>query len=133
MRDRADVLVLDAAALLDLVCRAGESDWIADRLRGMEVVVPGHVLGEVLSAVGRRCRSGDLSEGDALTALQRAARMPMTGVPVADLLTGAWARHGHISLRDALYVELADRLGTHVVTTDRRLARATPLAVAPPG
>lgn len=36
------------------------------------------------------------------------------------------------ALPDALYVELAARLGTVVVTTDQRLARATPLAVAPP-
>jgi predicted nucleic acid-binding protein len=41
-------------------------------------------------------------------------------------------RRHHLSLADALYVELAARLDTVVVTTDHRLSRATPLAVAPP-
>jgi predicted nucleic acid-binding protein len=40
-------------------------------------------------------------------------------------------RRHHLSLADAVYVELA-RLDTVVVTTDHRLSRATPLAVAPP-
>jgi predicted nucleic acid-binding protein len=48
------------------------------------------------------------------------------------LVLGAWARRGTIRLADALYVELAAQLDTVVITTDRRLARATPLAVAPP-
>jgi predicted nucleic acid-binding protein len=51
--------------------------------------------------------------------------------PVEGLLGGAWRRRHHLSLADALYVELA-RLDTVVVTTDHRLSRATPLAVAPP-
>jgi predicted nucleic acid-binding protein len=41
------------------------------------------------------------------------------------LLGGAWRRRHHLSLADALYVELA-RLDTVVVTTDHRLSRATP-------
>ena len=48
------------------------------------------------------------------------------------LISGAWKRRDQVSLTDALYVELAAQLDTVVVTTDRRLARATPLAVAPP-
>ena len=47
------------------------------------------------------------------------------------LVLGAWARRHNLRLTDALYVELAAQLDTVVVTTDRRLARATPLAVAP--
>jgi len=60
------------------------------------------------------------------------AQLPMEVVQVQTLLAGAWGRRDQHSLPDALYVELAAQLNTVVVTTDRRLARATPLAVAPP-
>jgi predicted nucleic acid-binding protein len=58
--------------------------------------------------------------------------MPVDLVDLRELLVGTWARRDQHSLTDALYVELAAQLDTVVVTTDRRLARATPLAVAPP-
>jgi predicted nucleic acid-binding protein len=45
-------------------------------------------------------------------------------------MIGAWSRRGNIRLVDALYVELASQLGTVVITTDQRLARATTLAEA---
>lgn len=44
------------------------------------------------------------------------------------LLAGAWARRENLRLVDSLYVELAAQLNAPLVTTDRRLARATPLA-----
>ena len=62
-----------------------------------------------------------------------ATSSPIELVDVGTLLAGTWAAATQRrSLTDALYVELAARLDTVVVTTDRRLARATPLAVAPP-
>lgn len=58
--------------------------------------------------------------------------MPVLVASGAEEIEGAWGRRDQHSLPDALYVELAYQLGTVVITTDRRLARATPLAVAPP-
>jgi len=43
---------------------------------------------------------------------------------------GAWLRRENIRLADALYVELAEQLDVPLITTDLRLARATPLAEA---
>ena len=59
-------------------------------------------------------------------------RIPMVVAQGHTLVEGAWGRRDEHSLADALYVELAHQLDTLVITTDRRLARATPLAVAPP-
>ena len=59
-------------------------------------------------------------------------RLPMVLAQGHFLVEGAWGRRHQHSPADALYVELAAQLDTVVVTTDRRLARATPLAVAPP-
>jgi len=52
---------------------------------------------------------------------------------LVDLLHGenrsaSVARRVHMRLADALYVELAARLAVPLITTDRRLARATPVA-----
>ena len=51
--------------------------------------------------------------------------------PVEPLLTGAWDRRGDLRLVDALYVELAERLGAPVISTDDRLAAAAPRAENP--
>lgn len=126
-------IVADASALVDLLAGGPSADWVADRLSDAEVVAPGHARAEILFALGRRHRSGefDVSQVEALVA--RASRIPLIDHPVGELLLGAWHRRSNLSLADALYVELAAQLDTVVVTTDHRLARATPLAVAPPG
>lgn len=49
---------------------------------------------------------------------------------VRPLLHGAWARRGHLTFADALYVALADQLGAMLVTADVKLARSPNLSVA---
>jgi predicted nucleic acid-binding protein len=43
------------------------------------------------------------------------------------LLNGAWKLRHNLRLVDALYVELGNRLESPVVTTDARLAAASPV------
>ena len=59
-----------------------------------------------------------------------AAGLPSVLWNSSSCLAGAWARRGDLRLLDALYVELAARLSVRILTTDHRLARATPLAEA---
>jgi predicted nucleic acid-binding protein len=73
-------------------------------------------------------RAGVLSEAEAEARIEAAASLTVARHELPDLLRGAWTRIGSLRVADALYVELAARLGTVVVTTDARLARATPLA-----
>lgn len=47
---------------------------------------------------------------------------------LVDLLRGAWQRWDRIRLSDALYVELADRLGVRLLTTDRAPAQTSEVA-----
>jgi predicted nucleic acid-binding protein len=56
------------------------------------------------------------------------AESPVVRHPLPDLLAGAWARRQRLRVVDALYVELADRLGLRILTTDAGLARASRLA-----
>ena len=48
-------------------------------------------------------------------------------IPLADLLAGAWRARDRLRLVDALYVELSEKIRAGLLTTDARLARATPM------
>ena len=126
------LVVLDASALVDYMTGGPYSPWIAHELAGMALSAPGHLKAEVFSALGRLFRAGLIGAGVVEDALREAAALDVAPHPVEGLLLGAWQRRDNVALSDALYVELAAQLDTVVVTTDRRLARATPLAVAPP-
>jgi len=56
--------------------------------------------------------------------------MPIERHLLQPLTIGAWARRHNLRLSDAYYVELADQLDVPLITTDLRLARATPRAEA---
>lgn len=125
-------VVLDASAVVDLLIGGPAAPWLTGRLAGIEASAPGHMPAEVLSALGRRYRAGHSSAGQVTTALNDMRALSLSVHDVGALVPGAWARRDQIRLVDALYVELASQLDTMVITTDQRLARATPLAVAPP-
>lgn len=126
-------LVIDASGVVDLVTRRPDGPWVADRVAGHRLAGPAHLKAEVLSAVARRYRAGAFTAEETHAALDLLVRLPMEEHAVSGLIPGAWRRRDQLRLADALYVELAEQLATVVVTTDRRLARATSLAVAPPG
>jgi len=125
-------LVLGASAVVDMLTDGPGAEWIKARLRDHDLFAPGHAPVEMLNAVAGVWRRGSLSLDEAELVLRAMERLPLEIASVSPLLLGAWARRDQHSLADAIYVELAAQLDTVVVTTDRRLARATPLAVAPP-
>jgi predicted nucleic acid-binding protein len=125
-------VVLDASAAVDLLLRAESAPWIRETLGHRDVHAPGHFHGEVLNAFGRMYRAGEHTTAQVDVLVRALMTMPVVVSPAASTIEGAWRRRGEHSLADALYVELAAQLGTVVITTDRRLSRATPLAVAPP-
>jgi predicted nucleic acid-binding protein len=71
-----------------------------------------------------------MTEEDVAVALSNLDALPVTRHGLPGLLRGAWARRADLRLLDALYVELASQLEVKVLTTDSRLARATPIAEA---
>lgn len=93
-------------------------------LAGRTLHAPAHLDAEVLSALGRLQRADDLQADAVRDRLERLADAPIERHQLADLLVGAWARRDSMRLVDALYVELAERLGAGLLTTDVRLARA---------
>lgn len=126
----AERLVVDASALVDSLVGSAQAGAVRVRLEGAAWHAPAHLDSEVLSALGRLHRAGHLKPAQVDAQLALLASMPLHREALPSLLAGAWARRSDLRLVDALYVELAHRLDAPLVTTDRRLARATPLAEA---
>ncbi|MFI5605828.1 type II toxin-antitoxin system VapC family toxin [Amycolatopsis sp. NPDC051903] len=124
----AEIAVLDASVVVDLLAGTDCANAARKRLRGTVLHAPAHLDAEVLSALGRLQRAGELSVAEVETGLGALTALPLTRHSVAELAAGAWARRADLRLTDALYIELAARLKTKVLTTDRRLARASALA-----
>ena len=126
------VVVLDASAFVELLTGGPNAGWVGAQVERADLAEPSHFKAEVLSAVGRHHRAGAATAQAVEDALRRMMDLNAQEHPLDGLLLGAWARRDNLRLADALYVELAAQLGAVVVTTDRRFARATSLAVAPP-
>jgi predicted nucleic acid-binding protein len=107
-------LIIDASAMVDYLVGSPLAHGVAERLRNVEISVPAHFDGEVLSALGRLHRGGDLSEPEV------EERLALT----APLLEGAWALHHNVRIVDALYIELAAQLDATILTTDSGMATA---------
>jgi predicted nucleic acid-binding protein len=119
----ADVVV-DASAFVDLLMGNPLGVAVRARLAGQSLHAPGHVDAEVLSALGRLNRAGDLDDDTVTRLLGRVVDAPIERHPVQLLVAGAWTRRHQLRLADALYVELATARGVPLVTTDRRLGDA---------
>lgn len=123
----AETLVVDASALVEALLGSAVGRRVRERMRGCRLHAPAHLDAEVLSALGRLHRAGDLDGGEASAMLTELAAAPIHRHPLADLLAGAWERRDNQRLVDGLYAELAIALDeATLLTTDARLARAEP-------
>jgi len=124
----AEPVVIDASAMVDLLVGSPVAASIEGRLRGHELHAPAHFDAEVLSALGRLQRAGELSVRQVTTRLQRVGTAPIQRHLLSPLLTGAWKLRHNLRLVDALYVELAEGMDAPIVTTDAGLAAASQAA-----
>jgi predicted nucleic acid-binding protein len=123
-----DQLVVDASAVVDLLLGNDVGIKVEFRLRGHELHAPAHLDAEVLSALGRLHRAGDLDDEQVSERLDALTTAAIERRPLANLLAGAWTRRHTLRLVDALYVELAEQLDAILLTTDGPLAAATAIA-----
>ncbi|MPZ67701.1 MAG: PIN domain-containing protein [Pseudonocardiaceae bacterium] len=128
VNETVETVVIDASVLVDLLAGTDYAAPATARLRGTTLHAPAHLDAEVLSALGRLHRAGELRAADIGAALARLASLPLTRHLLTDLLVGAWEHRASVRLVDGLYVHLASRLDVPLLTTDRRLARACPSA-----
>lgn len=123
-----ETVVLDASALVDLVLGVPLGAAVRARIDGRVLHAPAHLDAEVLSVLGRLHRAGSLTARQVSAQLQLVSEAPIERHALPGLVPGAWARRKQLRLVDALYVELAGRLGAPLITTDAALDRATPIA-----
>ena len=116
------VVVVDAATVVDLICDLPAANGFRRHLTEADAIAaPAHLDAEVLSALGRLKRAGQLNhEAERVAALGafNARRWPLP-----PLLPAAWALTDRIAVRDALYVALTASLDATLITTDGRLRR----------
>ena len=115
-------VVVDAAIVVHLVCNVPAADAYRPALESADAVAaPAHLDAEVLSALGRLRRAGQLTK--AAERVDALATFATTRWPLQPLLAPAWELTDRIATRDALYVALAISLDAPLITTDQRLRR----------
>jgi len=120
--------VVDASLVVDFVLGGSRARAIGAHIDGLDLWAPAHIDAEILSAIGRMRRAGELSARQAGDRLDEAMDIPLRRELLDDLVGGAWRRRDRLRLADALYVELASRHDLALLTTDARLGRSARIA-----
>lgn len=120
------MIVLDASALVDVITGNHTRAAILD-LIDEEVCAPGHQPAEVLSALARMVRAGDVDRAKAGPALEEGLTIVQDLVPITvEHVRRALDLQDRIRVVDGLYAALAEERGCPLLTTDTRLAAADP-------
>ena len=128
----AQLFVVDASVVVEVLRRSDRGDAVAARMRGSTLAAPAHLDAEVLSALGRLVRAGVADASGVTQTIDRLVRLPVERFPIAPLLQRAWELRGNIALRDGLYVACAETIGGTLLTLDGRLSRSAPVPVELP-
>lgn len=79
---------------------------------------------EVLHAINRFERRGEIGTDRAAGAVEALGVLPIARYPTSTLVERAWALRHNFTAYDAMYVALAEALETRLVTVDEHLAKA---------
>jgi predicted nucleic acid-binding protein len=122
-------VVIDSSALVDLVVQTQRAPAVAQAVGATDMVAPDVVNPEVLSALRRMERAGELAPRQAVQAVDDLMDAPVRRFSTVPLLAEAWTLRANVTAADALYVVLARILRCPLVTADRRLSGAPWLGV----
>jgi predicted nucleic acid-binding protein len=123
------VAVVDSSAYVDLLVGHPRAPRVRTAVEGVDGIAPAHFDAEVLSAISRKVRHGELSArrgGQAIALLPLAA---VERIPIEPLLPQAWMLPHNVSAFDSFYVVLARVIGCPLITCDRRLAGEPDLGI----
>ena len=124
------MIVLDASALVELLLDTPLGQAVATRIADPAVGlhVPHLADVEVVQALRRYARDGELDAAEAAVALEDLRALDLQRHAHEPLLDRAWKLRQNLSAYDAVYVALAEVLDTTLLTCDGRLARAPGVA-----
>jgi predicted nucleic acid-binding protein len=92
---------------------------------GTVLFAPAHLDVEVASALRGLCRTSSALRRAVSGALEHLARFPIRRVPLPPLLPRIWELRHNLTVYDAAYVAVAERVGAPLVTCDARMATAS--------
>ena len=120
------MIVVDASALLEFLLQTPLGARVEVRLfrDDDELHVPHLVDVEVVQALRRLVRMGEVSSGRADEAIADLTDLDLHRHPHLDFLGRAWKLRDNLSAYDAMYVTLAEAIEAPIVTCDRPLAKA---------
>jgi predicted nucleic acid-binding protein len=122
-------VVIDSSALVELVIKSERASAVVQAVGATDMVAPDVVNPEVLAALRRLERTGELTAQRAVEALDDLMDAPVRRFSTLPLLAEAWTLRANVPAADALYVVLARALRCPLVTADRKLSRAPNLGV----
>jgi predicted nucleic acid-binding protein len=122
-------VVIDSSALVELVIKSERASAVAQAIGATDMVAPDVVNPEVLAALRRLERTGELTTQRAVQALDDLMDAPVRRFSTLPLLAEAWTLRANVTGADALYVVLARILRCPLVTADRKLSGAPNLGV----
>lgn len=115
-------LVVDAAAVAEVLLGSPLAGAVAAQIRETEVFVPASLDIEVLLLVQAAELAGRISPRAATAAANTLAVFPAHRVEVVPLVADVWAKRANLPVDLACYVALAARRAVPLVCADPRLA-----------
>lgn len=115
--------VIDASAMIDLLSGTERANSVA-ALLGDDLFAPDLLVAEVLSFLRRMSNDKRMTDAAADALAEAIEQAPVEYVHTWMYAHRIWQLRHTMSSYDATYVALAEDLGSPLITTDLRLARA---------
>jgi predicted nucleic acid-binding protein len=127
----ASVVVIDASVVVEFLVEleytthaARLFNELADPESMLQFWAPDLLFPEAASALRKLALLKAIATTAATTAVDRLSRLPIATTGTAALLTDAWKMRNNVTVYDACYLALAERLDAPFVTADERLVRS---------
>lgn len=119
------MIVVDASVIVTALADDGpDGDKARLRLRGERLTAPQVIDLEVISAWRRMAAAGDIDERRADLAIADLQALRLDRARHEPLLRRCWELRANLTVYDAAYVALAERLETTLLTADGKLSYA---------
>lgn len=118
-------IVVDASVVVAALIDSGTDGTWADGLIASETLAAPHLMpSEVANVLRRRAAAGDVSADSATLAHADLVDLRVGLFPYGLVAERVWELRGAVTIYDAWYVALAERLGVPLATLDSRLRRS---------
>lgn len=120
--------VIDASAVVELLLKSALGERVRKRiLNAREKLYAPHLIDiEVLHVLRRYNSTGEMPDPRAEEAISDYLSLVIERHSHEVVFARVWELRSNLTAYDAAYVALAELLGTPLVTTDKRLAKAAP-------